>query len=99
MRYPGRMEFHVTLVDRRDLSGAIYRQVRRAILEGKLRPGDLLPPSRELATRLGVSRTTVTLAYDRLASEGYLLSRVGSGTFVAEFGEHTLKEPRKGQFG
>jgi GntR family transcriptional regulator/MocR family aminotransferase len=82
------MTFHVSLVGRRDLSGEIYRQMRRAILDGRLRPGDALPPSRELARTLSVSRMTVTVAYDRLAGEGFVASRVGSGTFV---GEHAAR--------
>jgi GntR family transcriptional regulator/MocR family aminotransferase len=45
--------------------------------------GDSLPPSRELAGRLSVSRTTVTVAYDRLISEGFAEARRGSGTFVS----------------
>jgi len=78
------MEFHVSLIDRKDLSGEIYRQLRRAILEGRIRPGESVPPSRELARRLSVARSTVTVAYDRLAGEGFLSSRVGAGTFVNE---------------
>jgi GntR family transcriptional regulator/MocR family aminotransferase len=78
------MEFHVSLIDRKDLSGEIYRQLRRAIVDGRIRPGESLPPSRELARRLSVARTTVTVAYDRLAGEGFLSTRVGAGTFVNE---------------
>jgi len=78
------VEFHISLIDQKDLSGEIYRQIRRAIVEGRLRPGDLLPPSRELARRLSIARTTVTVAYDRLAGEGFVSSRVGAGTFVNE---------------
>jgi GntR family transcriptional regulator/MocR family aminotransferase len=77
------MEFHISLVGRKNLSVEIYRQLRRAIVDGVLGPGDLLPPSRELARRLSVSRTTVTVAYDRLAGEGYVTSRVGAGTTVS----------------
>ncbi|MEU5645440.1 MocR-like pyridoxine biosynthesis transcription factor PdxR [Streptomyces milbemycinicus] len=80
------MEVHVSLDGHRDLSGQIYRQVRAAILDGRLRPGDPLPPTRELARRLAVARNTVGVAYDRLASEGYLESRVGAGTFVRAVG-------------
>jgi GntR family transcriptional regulator / MocR family aminotransferase len=80
------MEFHVSLVGRKDLSGEIYRQVRGAILEGRLRPGDLLPPSRELAQRLSVARTTVVVAYDRLAAEEFVTARVGAGTAVSAHG-------------
>ncbi len=50
--------------------------------------GTRLPASRALATELSVSRTTVQVAYDQLISEGYLVSRRGSGTFVAENVSH-----------
>jgi GntR family transcriptional regulator/MocR family aminotransferase len=78
------MTFHVSLVGRKDLSGEIYRQIRRAVLDRRLRPGDPLPPSRELARALSVSRATVTVSYERLAAEGFVTSRQGSGTFVGE---------------
>jgi GntR family transcriptional regulator/MocR family aminotransferase len=78
--YPA--ELHVSLAGRRDLVGQIYRQVREAILDGRLRQGEPLPPSRELGRRLEVSRTTVTMAYDRLAAEGFTSGRVGAGTYV-----------------
>jgi GntR family transcriptional regulator / MocR family aminotransferase len=78
------MDLHISLIGRQDLSGEIYRQLRRAIIEGQLRPRDPLPPSRELARQLTVSRTTVVVAYDRLAGEGFVTSRVGAGTFVSE---------------
>src|SRR5882762_968554 len=78
------MEVHVSLLGRTDLSGEIYRQLRRAILDGRLRRGDQLPPTRELARRLSVSRTTVTVAYERLVGEGFLIARVGAGTFVSD---------------
>src|SRR4029450_6304743 len=42
--------------------------------------------TRELARRLNVSRTTVTVAYDRLTGEGFITSRVGAGTFVGDGG-------------
>ena len=59
------MTMHLNLVGRRDLSGEIYRQIRRAILNGQLRPGEALTPSRELAQALAVSRSTVIVAYER----------------------------------
>jgi GntR family transcriptional regulator / MocR family aminotransferase len=78
------MEMHVSLVGRGDLTGEIYRQLRRAILDGRLPPGGRLPPTRELARRLSVSRTTVAVAYDRLVGEGFLTARVGAGTYVSD---------------
>jgi GntR family transcriptional regulator / MocR family aminotransferase len=78
------MEFHVSLAGRGDLSARIYRALLDAIVEGRLRPGERLPPSREFAQRLEVSRTTVTDAYERLTAEGFLVGRVGAGTFVSD---------------
>lgn len=88
------MEVQVNLVGRKHLSGEIYRQLRRAILDGRLRPGEFLPPTRELAQRLSVARMTVTVAYDRLAGEGFVSSRVGSGTFVTEHVSPHRRESR-----
>ncbi|MEO8159868.1 MAG: PLP-dependent aminotransferase family protein [Arenimonas sp.] len=54
-----------------------------AIHRGVLRPGRRLPSSRSLAERIGVSRNTVSLAYDSLIAEGHIVSRARSGIFVA----------------
>lgn len=62
----------------------IYDQVRGLILRGRLGAGARLPSSRDLASELGMSRTTVVAAYDQLQSEGYLEQRRGSGAFVAD---------------
>jgi GntR family transcriptional regulator/MocR family aminotransferase len=67
------------------LQEQIYRQVRDGILAGSLGPGLKLPSSRDMANELAVSRNTVALAFDWLASEGYVESRVGAGTFVAGY--------------
>ncbi|MET0553930.1 MAG: PLP-dependent aminotransferase family protein [Vicinamibacteria bacterium] len=77
------MDVHVTLAGRGDLSVRIYRQLFDAVADGRLRPGERLPPTRELARRLAVSRNTVALAYERLAAEGIFEGRVGAGTFVS----------------
>ena len=72
----------MSLTERGDLTARIYRQLLDAILDGRLRSGERLPPTRELAQRLDVSRTTVTVAYERLTAEGFLVGQVGAGTFV-----------------
>lgn len=84
--YGRAVDLHVSLVGRKDLSGQIYRQLRDAILDGRLRASEPVPPTRELARRLAVSRNTVAVAYDRLAAEGFLYSRAGAGTFVQDAG-------------
>src|ERR1700722_14035201 len=68
---------------RRSLSRDAAEQLKRAILDGTLVPGDRLPPERELAARLGVSRPTLRGAVNALVIMGLLDSRHGSGTFVA----------------
>jgi GntR family transcriptional regulator / MocR family aminotransferase len=78
------VELHISLAGRGDLAARIYRGLRDAILDGRLRPGDRLPATRELARSLVVSRNTVATAYERLTAEGFLTARVGSGTYVAE---------------
>ena len=60
----------------------IYDGLRRAILDGRLRPGQRIPSTRSLAADLGVSRLPVLNAYEQLLHEGYLVGRTGSGTFV-----------------
>ncbi len=77
------MDLQVTLGDRGDLSARIYRQLLDAVLDGRLRAGERLPATRELARRLDVSRNTVAAAYERLTAEGVLVGQVGVGTFVS----------------
>jgi len=60
----------------------LYEVLRRAILDGYLVPDERLPSSRDLVQDLKLSRNTVVAALTQLTVEGYLVSRVGSGTFV-----------------
>ncbi|WP_050527760.1 FadR/GntR family transcriptional regulator [Pseudorhodobacter aquimaris] len=66
------------------LSAAVIRQIEQLILRGILRPGDRLPPERELAERMKVSRPSLRDAIADLQDRGLLTSRPGSGIFVAE---------------
>jgi GntR family transcriptional regulator/MocR family aminotransferase len=52
------------------------------IFRGRLEGGIPLPPTRRLATALGVSRNTVLFAYEELAADGLVNGRTGSGTHV-----------------
>jgi GntR family transcriptional regulator / MocR family aminotransferase len=56
--------------------------LRDAVRSGRLAPGTMLPPSRTLATDLGLARNTVAEAYAELVAEGWLGSRQGAGTWV-----------------
>ena len=69
--------------DRR-FSVQLYMALRELLLSGAFNIGDRMPATRTLALEIGVSRTTVIDAIDRLVSEGLLESRVGAGTFVSK---------------
>jgi GntR family transcriptional regulator / MocR family aminotransferase len=60
----------------------IYEAWRQGVLQGRLRRGERMPSTRELAQSLGVARSTVTQAYEQLIAEGYLVATRGAGTFV-----------------
>jgi GntR family transcriptional regulator/MocR family aminotransferase len=81
-------------IDRRH-STPLYQQIyggfRTRVTNGELRPGELVPSSRELARDLRVSRLPVLNAYAQLLAEGYFESRVGAGTFVASSLPHSAK--------
>ena len=64
----------------------LIRALKGAILDARLAAGSRLPASRTLARDLDVSRNTVLAAYEQLQAEGFLLGRVGSGSFVADVG-------------
>ncbi|KQZ11345.1 hypothetical protein ASD23_04585 [Agromyces sp. Root1464] len=66
------------------LGAQLVDGLRRRVLAGELRPGDPVPSTRALASTLGLSRSVVVTAYDQLAGEGYLETRQGAATRVAE---------------
>jgi GntR family transcriptional regulator/MocR family aminotransferase len=79
-----KMDLPIT-IDQRSatpLHKQLYDELRRAILTGRLKPGERVPSTRGLSLSLGVSRATVTQSYEQLLSEGYLRAETGSGTFV-----------------
>jgi GntR family transcriptional regulator/MocR family aminotransferase len=86
------MEFRPGVPLRRQLEGAL----RVAVRSGRLAPGSVLPPSRDLADQLGVSRGVVVDSYAQLTTEGYLTAKRGSGTHVALLpASGTLPAPRQ----
>jgi DNA-binding transcriptional MocR family regulator len=75
----------------------IREQLRERIVSGALKSGDRLEPSRELAKRLDVHRTTVGNAYAELEAEGLIQGTVGRGTYVTTLAESlrsTVRAPR-----
>lgn len=77
----------IDLVLDRDAPIPLYYQIReyfrRAIAEGQLKPGDLLPSDNELAAQFGIGKMTVRQAMNDLVHEGLIYRYRGKGTFVA----------------
>jgi GntR family transcriptional regulator / MocR family aminotransferase len=82
--------------DAEPIQQQIARQIRELVLGGRLKPRAKLPSSRALAEQLNVARATVVEAFEQLAGEGYVETRMGSGTTVAaELPESLLASGRK----
>lgn len=75
------------------ISDAIVRQLEARILEGTLRPGERLPPERDLAQRLDVSRPSLREALQKLEALGLVETRQGGGTYVSAVLAPTLTDP------
>lgn len=72
---------------RKPVFAQLYEALRRRIEDGAVGVGDPLPPSRNLAEELGLSRSTVVNAYDQLVAEGYAEGKRGSGLYVSRIGD------------
>lgn len=81
-------EVRLKPVERTRLSDVAVQQIRDLIFSGQLKPGDQLPPERDLVEQLGVSRSSVREALRTLQGMGLLEVKPGSGAFVsADLGE------------
>jgi len=72
-----------------DLHGQVAAEIRRAIAEGEAKPGERLPPAKDLAAVLGVNTNTVLRALRQLRDEGLLEFRRGRGITVTGTPEHS----------
>ena len=80
----------IELDRRQGLTRQLYEALRQRVLDGRLVSGTRLPATRDLAAALSISRNSVVRAYDQLYAEGFIESRVGDGTYVAQ-----LPTPKK----
>lgn len=72
----------------------ITKQIIQGIMNGELEEGDSLPSIRQLAKDLEVSVITTKRAYEDLEKEGYIVSQVGKGSFIAGQNETLIREKR-----
>jgi GntR family transcriptional regulator, transcriptional repressor for pyruvate dehydrogenase complex len=70
----------------------IVQQIEDSVLNGSLKPGDQLPAERELAQRLGVSRTAVREAVKALREKGLVEAYSGRGTFITDGTTHAARQ-------
>ncbi len=82
-----------TAVRKRRVFEDVARQIQRLIVDGVVRPGQLLPPERQLAERFGVSRNSVRDAIRTLELSGLVVARLGEGNVVADVSPETLVAP------
>lgn len=81
------MRLSVNPNDKTPIYRQLYDQIASDVLSGALPSGTPLPPIRTVSKELGVSMITVRNAWDALVRDGYLVSRTGSGCFVAPLSE------------
>jgi len=97
-----KLEWMFSHLDPNQCNKPLFRQladhVVALIASGQLRPGDRLPPQREIARKTGVNLSTVTRAFAVLQEEGHVLSRAGRGSIIAEHvgGHETRAEVYEG---
>ncbi|HVI27002.1 MAG TPA: PLP-dependent aminotransferase family protein [Xanthomonadaceae bacterium] len=77
-------------------TACLHRELRAAILDGRLAAGSALPSTRALAAQLGVARNTAATAYDLLVAEGYLLPRARARPLVADVRARAGATPARG---
>ncbi len=73
----------------------LMNQIKSAVMEGDLKPGEPLPSVRALSSQLKISALTVKKTYDRLEEEGFAVTVHGKGTYIADTDPvHTQEERR-----
>src|SRR5919108_2070762 len=88
---PGDVSF--TAVRKTRVFEGVAQQIQRLIVDGALKPGDRLPPERELAERFAVSRSSVRDAIRTLELVGLVVPRQGEGTVVADVSPEAVVMP------
>ena len=86
-------EVHDDVTGHSQLTMQVVEHVRSLIAKGEVHPGDRLPPERELARKLKISRSSLRAGIGFLSAMGVLKSRHGAGTFVSTGPPHSTPAP------
>jgi GntR family transcriptional regulator len=73
-------------------------QIKNAIASGEVQPEERLPSIREMSKELNISAITIKRAYADLESEGYIFTRPGMGSFVANINKDNLRREKLAEF-
>ncbi len=84
------MDTNIEKVNRRTVADQVFHIILKKISSGEWKIGEKIPSEIELAQDLGVSRTTLKMALQKLNTLGILETRVGEGSFVCEFSFNSL---------
>ena len=72
----------------------VMDQIKDGIADGVLKPGERLPSIREMAKELSISEITIKRAYTDLEAEGFLYTRAGLGSFIADVNQDRLRQDK-----
>ena len=72
----------------------VMDQLKDAVAGGSLKPGERLPSIREMAKELNISEITIKRAYTDLEAEGFIYTRAGLGSFVADLNQDRLRQDK-----
>lgn len=89
------MNINILNTDTTPIYEQIKNRIKTDILKGELKENEALPSIRVLAKTLKISVITTKRAYDDLEKDGYIVSRVGKGSFVAQQSKDFIEEKRK----
>ncbi|TAH56549.1 MAG: FadR family transcriptional regulator, partial [Methanosarcina mazei] len=79
------MEYNFQKLKAESLKDLFVKEMEAKIISGELKPGDRLPPEREIAARMGISRSIVNSGLIELASKGFVAIKPRKGTIVIDF--------------
>jgi len=89
---------HLSAVNPDPMYKQVTDQIKNAVASGDLKPGDKLPSIRELTDALKISAITIKRAYLDLETEGFIITRAGLGSFVADIDKDRLKKEKLAEF-
>ena len=93
----GKIFITISPASREPMYKQITDQVKDAIAAGDMKHGDQLPSIREMSEILKISAITIKRAYQDLESEGFIMTRAGLGSYVAEQDQQKIKDEKIGE--